>query len=341
MPSLQEIQKSNSLISTSLPAGLVAVFVGSTSGIGEYSMVQFAKHARSPRIYFVGRSQESADRLQSHMKTLNPEGTYTFIKADTALLKNVDDVCRDIKSKEKAINLLFISTGTLLFGTKTAEGLHMAASLVRYSRSRFVVNLLPELRAATSLRRVVSVFAGTKEGSVDTNDLPGWKVNLLATRGHAASSVTFSLEGLAKRAPDVTFIHDFPGPVKSNLIRGGEGAIVGAMKYLAKALGPLGLAIPNEECGDRHVFLATSAKYPAGKPGEKDAVAVALGDGQVVAKGSDGKTGSGVYTVDQHGEPQGAKVEALLADMRKNGVADKVCEEIQTEFLRITGVEAI
>jgi NADP-dependent 3-hydroxy acid dehydrogenase YdfG len=114
MVSLLDVQSSNSRIASALPPGLVAVFVGATSGIGETTLKQFAKHARRPRVYFVGRSQEAGDRIAAECKALNSEGQYIFIKADTSLIRTVDDICRDIKSKEKSVNLLFLSTGTLI-----------------------------------------------------------------------------------------------------------------------------------------------------------------------------------------------------------------------------------
>lgn len=114
MVALMDVQSSNSRVASALPPGLVAVFVGATSGIGETSLKQFAKHSRQPRVYFIGRSQEAGDRIAAECKTLNSEGEYIFIKADTSLLCNVDDVCRDIKNKEKAVNLLFLSTGSLI-----------------------------------------------------------------------------------------------------------------------------------------------------------------------------------------------------------------------------------
>jgi hypothetical protein len=77
---------------------------------------QFAKHTRQPRVYFVGRSQEAGDRIAAECNALNSNGRYVFIKADTSLICTVDDVCRDIRSKEKAVNLLFLSTGTLIPG---------------------------------------------------------------------------------------------------------------------------------------------------------------------------------------------------------------------------------
>jgi short-subunit dehydrogenase len=114
MVSLKEVQSSNARISSSFPSGLVAVFVGATRGIGEYTLKQFARYTVKPRVYFIGRSQGAADRIQAECKALNSEGEYSFIKADTSLIENVDNVCRDIRKKETAINLLVLSTGMLI-----------------------------------------------------------------------------------------------------------------------------------------------------------------------------------------------------------------------------------
>lgn len=114
MVTLTDIQASNAQIATSLPPGLVAVFVGATNGIGEYTLKEFARHVRQPRVYFVGRSQEAGDRVVAECRELNSEGEFIFIKADVSLLKNVDDVCRKIASKEKCINLLFLTCGSAL-----------------------------------------------------------------------------------------------------------------------------------------------------------------------------------------------------------------------------------
>lgn len=119
MVSLSAVQSSNDKIASSLPPGLVAVFVGATSGIGETSLKQFAKHARQPRIYIVGRSEQSAKRVIAECQSLNKDGEYNFIRGDVSLIRVVDDICREISSKEPVINLLFQSQGTLTFGTGT------------------------------------------------------------------------------------------------------------------------------------------------------------------------------------------------------------------------------
>lgn len=260
MVALTHVQSSNSRIASDLPPGLVAVYVGATSGVGEISLKHFAKYARQPRVYFVGRSQDAGDRIAAECKALNSEGEFIFVKADTSLIRTVDDVCSDIKSKEKAVNLLFLSTGSLV-STKTSEGLHFGTALITYSRNRFIVNLLPLLQQATALRRVVTAFAAGKEGPVSINDFQGWKVSALSARGHASSLVTISLEALANKAPDVTFIHNFPGPVKSNLLRGGQGVAIFVLNIAFKAIAPMMTWYSNQECGERHLFLLTSARY--------------------------------------------------------------------------------
>lgn len=46
------------------------------------------------------------------------------------------------------------------------------------ARTRFIVNLLPQLKKAQSLRRVVTVGAGGKEGPVIPSD---WQANDMAS----------------------------------------------------------------------------------------------------------------------------------------------------------------
>lgn len=111
MVSLDIVQASNSLITSTFPPGIVAVFVGATSGIGEVTLKKFAEYTRQPRVYIIGRSQNAANRIMAECKALNSDGKYTFIKADVSLIHGVDEVCQKIKLKEEYINLLFLSAG--------------------------------------------------------------------------------------------------------------------------------------------------------------------------------------------------------------------------------------
>ncbi|KAF2255160.1 hypothetical protein BU26DRAFT_559780 [Trematosphaeria pertusa] len=322
-----------------LPTRLTAVFVGGTSGIGEYTLLAFANRCPYPTAYFVGRSQAAADRILANLNRINPKGTYHFIKSDVAFVKNVDAVCEEIKSKEGYMNILCLSQGTMIQGIETEEGLNAAASLILHSRTRFALNLLPLLQAAPILRRVLSISFGTKEGPMPINDLQMRNVpagQLLKFRGQAASGVTLSLEQVAKRAPGVSFIHDFPGPVRSNIARGG-GIANFVMRALFKVIGPF-VYIPNDESGERHLFLATSAVFPAKDGG---ANGVLIDGGLTTASGTNGEIGSGVYVADEKCESTFPNVVKLLTGLREERKDEWVWKEIRGDYLRITGKESV
>jgi hypothetical protein len=214
----------------------------------------------------------------------------------------------------------------------------LAFSLFVHSRARFLFNLLPQLQKATSLRRVVSVGAATCEGAIDLNNMTGQGFHFLKIRDQVASMGTLILEEAAKRAPDVSFIHDVPGIVKSGISRDAEGLkmqlIVAVTSFL---LGPF-LQTPVAECGERHVFLATSAKFlPRTNP--RISAGVGMDESLSAARGTDGKPGTGVYSVDNKGESAPSRVETLLAQFREEGTAQKVIDYLFSDFRRITGTE--
>ncbi|PPR06435.1 hypothetical protein CVT26_006474 [Gymnopilus dilepis] len=351
---LSDVHASNLRIPTTLSPGLVAVFVGATNGIGELTLKKFAKYAVKPRVYFIGRSQEAGDRILAECQELNKEGIFQFIQADVSLLSAVDDVSQKIREKEKVINLLFLTAGSPKFGEsmsltfsrnpishsllETTEGLPFPAVLGYYARTRFIVNLLPLVRQATGLRRVVTVAAAGKEGPVNHDDLGAAYISplsLLKVRGHFASIITLSLEVLAKQAPEVTFIHDYPGSVKTGIAREANALVVFMMGIVGAIAGSW-MFIPHEESGERHLFLATSAKYPP-KAGSTESHGVPLADDQIVTRGTTGEAGSGVYAVDWDCNSASLKVKQLLVQLREEGLVEKLWQHTEEEFKRITG----
>ena len=216
---------------------------------------------------------------------------------------------------------------------ETEEGLHLTASLKHHSRARFILNLLPLLKAATGIRRIISVLCGTKEGTINLDNLQGWNVktvDMIKNRGHGSSIVTLIHAHFAQQAPTVSFIHDFPGNVKSGIGRGTTGLLSGVLTVF-NILGPL-IYIPEQESGERHLFFATSARFQA-KEGLEEAVP--LGEGVGVARGIDGLEGSGVYSTDQVNESAGPAVEELLEGFKREGLVEKIWGTIEEEFGRI------
>ena len=125
MVALFQVTASNERIASTFPHGLVAVFVGGTSGIGEYTVKALARYASKPRAYIVGRSQKAADRIIEECKQLNSGGKFEFIQADVSLLEAVDDVCRQIKDKETTINILSETQGTMAFSASMSCSTHI------------------------------------------------------------------------------------------------------------------------------------------------------------------------------------------------------------------------
>ncbi|KAK4184684.1 hypothetical protein QBC35DRAFT_455021 [Podospora australis] len=323
---LAQIRISNRRIAEALPAGLVAVFVGATSGIGLTTMRQFAKHTRQPRVYFIGRSEEAAGRITAELQSLNPSGTYFYIPADISLLQTVDHVCFELKSRETSVNLLFLTPGTML-EKDTMESLHYPSALLYYSRVRFIVNLLPLLQKASSIRRVVTVFGAGKEGALE-HDFQDRRIPSISTMK------TLALENLALEAPEVSFVHSFPGFVKTNLGKDARTASAIALRAVFKVVGPM-ISLPVIEAGERQLFIATSARFPAREGGGVRLVEV--GQGVSVSRGTDGREGSGVYSVSFDAEPASRKVEETLDLMRRQNKVQMLWLHTMYEFQRITG----
>ncbi|KAF3771159.1 putative short-chain dehydrogenases/reductase [Cryphonectria parasitica EP155] len=334
MPELSTVQASNASLATSLPAGLVAVFVGATSGIGEYALKAFVKETTSPKVYFVGRTQADADRVVADLRKLNRQGTYIFIRSDVALLKNVNDVCAQILAKQEAINLLFMTQGTMAI-ERTAEGLAPAYVLPITSRVLFILNLLPALQNATELKRVVSVFAAGFEGPYDDKDWANFPVkNLMKSRPHLATMITLAHSILARRAPDISFVHDFPGAVKTAFGKDAKGRMA-VVRNIFNFIGHFVIKyLPPETSGALQIYNATSSRFPPARGG---ADGVPLSKGVKVARGIDGKLGSGVYSVNENCDDVSLEIDRHIAKAKADGAEESLWAHLTGEIQQHTG----
>jgi hypothetical protein len=219
---------------------------------------------------------------------------------------------------------------------ETSEDLHLLTAIQFYSRFHFITNLLPLLKNASSLRRIVTVGGGGYEGKLDKSDYPALHVPLSAIKGHLETLITLALEGVAKTAPEVTFIHNAPGAVNTQLFNRISGIVGWAMRAYLWVVG-WWVWLPIEECGERHCYLVTSGRFPPAKGGSECGASVELEAGDGVAKGTTGLVGSGVYSVGWDGESASAAVEKLLAGYRDEGTAEDILGHLESEFNRITG----
>ena len=203
---------------------------------------------------------------------------------------------------------------------ETSEGLDRKLTTNYYSRVRFIQRLLPLMEIASpQLSRVVSVLAPGEESltSFHLNDL-GLKENFSLRNAacHAITMTDFFFEEVAKKYPNTSFVHAYPGGVKTGFHKEASFLIKAATNFALKVLSPFMLDI--QESGERHLYAVTSAAYPA-KSGVHGGVGL---KDQSTMKGSAGEVGSGAYLIGSDGEFR-ANV-GVLEELRRQGAGQKI-----------------
>lgn len=329
MVKLSEIKAANAALKSTRP--LTAVVVGGTNGIGRGFLDQLASHTTGPKVYIVGRSKPVLSQIQSELSEINHTGTYIPIQADDlTLLSNVEKATQQILAQEKQVDILFMSAGFLTFAgrNETTEGLDKITSIRYYARMRFLLNLLPLLEAAPS-PRVVSVLAAGQEGTIFPDDMSlkdPKNYGVASAGGMAASYNTLFMEQLQKQHPRISFVHTFPGLVRTNLLQTEHFGPVFKFFINWIVLPTIGRFVfaSQDDAGARHLFAATSPMYAAAEPAEAMAVT-----------GSNNVKGSGVYTLNENTDS--VQNEKILGPYRQNGMDQKVMEHTMNEYERILG----
>ena len=166
MVQLNAIRDANSKLVNSQP--LIAVFVGGTSGIGEFTLrALVSTHSAKGNglcIYIVGRNAQSAKTIISDCTAKCPDGKYHFIQAkDLSLMQNIDKAAAEItqhlqqnssSSYPPRIDILFMSQGGLYLGPRQGTLI-----LLRFSHHSFFPSLTHQNRRHTRRPRLRHVNA--------------------------------------------------------------------------------------------------------------------------------------------------------------------------------------
>jgi NAD(P)-dependent dehydrogenase (short-subunit alcohol dehydrogenase family) len=331
MVSIKSVYASNAQLKAS-KSGIVAVVVGGTNGIGRAFLTELASSIETSKIYIVGRSEKVLGEIKSDLSSIETSNEYISIQAsDLTLISNVEKATKQIAEQEKGkVDILYMSPGylTLAARDETTEGLDKLTSIRYYARMRFVLNLLPLLNAAPS-PRVVSTLAGGQEGKIFPDDmsLKDPKNYGVASAGNtAATFTTLFFEQIQKQNPKISFVHMFPGLVKTNLINAEHFGAVFAFIFnwvILPLVGPF-LFLTAKDAGARALYAATNEKF--GAANEK---------GAVLEKGSNEVIGSGVYILNENDEALSS--DAILAPYRKDGTDKKIYDHTMEEYKRILG----
>ena len=201
-----------------------------------------------------------------------------------------------------------------------------------YARMRFTQDLLPLLQAASpELSRAVSVLApGGERASFNLDDLDLKKnFSLPNAANHCITMTDFTFEEFAKQNPTVSFVHTFPGYVKTKFFKESSTLVRSGLWIVSQILRPMFTSI--EESGERHLYVATSRAYPA-KGGSENGLELGV---EKVKKGSNGAVGSGAYLIGADCEVRAN--EKVLADLRQKDAGQKIWEHLMSTFTSVRG----
>ncbi|KPM44133.1 hypothetical protein AK830_g2418 [Neonectria ditissima] len=332
MVAISIIKESNAkALPSVLPSGLVAVFLGGTSGIGQATLKQFVAVTKdkSPRVYIVGRSTEAALPLLAELRRSNPSASVEFIEQDVSLVRNVDAAVSQIKKHESKADLLYLSVGFVSFhGRKdTIEGLEPSMTTRYYSRARAIQLLLPLLNQSEN-PHVVNVLAGGQEAPLVEDDLdlvkPG-NFSIASSSQAAATMLTLMLEKWAAENPAISFVHQFPGVVATPIFKRESGIVGFLLRWILSPFINTFVAASAEDAGARSLFHATNARYTVSA---KEDRAVPIPEGLEKS----GQSAGGVFLVTDKSEY--ADNEKVLVGQRR--LIGKVWEHTQQIYARVT-----
>lgn len=276
MPSLSLIRASNAAFHSSYPP--VAVFVGGTSGIGQGMVERFAHFTKgNSSIVIVGRNRAAAETILASLPPPSSSlGTSAreFIQCDATLMSNVHTVSQEILSRHAKINYLVLSPGILALSGRdeTSEGIDKKLALHYYARWSFIHDLIPSLERAKEAgeeAKAMSVLAAGKGGEIDVEDL-GLKKGFSLSKA-ALTAPTYNdlmMESYASLHPKLSFVHAYPGFVRTPLASSSSSTLLSLSSSLVTAL-TYPLSSSAEHCGEYMWYALLAAKDGASRTDEK------------------------------------------------------------------------
>ncbi|EJU04842.1 NADP-binding protein [Dacryopinax primogenitus] len=234
MPTWQAVRAANATYHPSFRP--VALFVGGTSGLGQATAESLARYTNSNvHIILCGRNKEAAEKIIASLP--QTEGSkYEFVKCEATMMDEIAKVSADLRERLPKLNYLFLSQGILTMKgrTETTEGIDRKLALHLYGRWKFVFELMPLLDRAKGMgeeARVVTVLSAGGNGKVIWDDLDLKKnYSLVTAKNHATTGNDIMVDEMARRYPNISFTHMYPGGVRTPIITGG---------WIGKALLPL------------------------------------------------------------------------------------------------------
>ncbi|KAH8671550.1 hypothetical protein BX600DRAFT_510217 [Xylariales sp. PMI_506] len=263
MISIADVKASNAQISKDTVPH-TAVFTGGTDGIGKAALTRLVSTKLPIRVYVIGRNSDKHKTFLDGLRRSNEKADIVWLEGQISLLAETRRLCDIIKTRETAIDLLYMSAGFIAGGLRndTSEGNDLSMSLSYYGRVLLMIELMPLLNASSNNPRIITILAaGNEYSSIHLDDLdfrqPG-HYSLVSYSRSIATYTTLCMARLAQENPGVVMIHHYPGGVNTDLFkkRYGDKWFWFLMSAMLSLVG-----ISPEDAAEKVVYMSTSAKY--------------------------------------------------------------------------------
>ncbi|KAJ7339968.1 NAD(P)-binding protein [Mycena albidolilacea] len=249
MPSLSTVRSFNAGFLPSYTP--VVIFVGGTSGIGQGMAEAFARHTKgNAHIVIVGRNRAAASAIIASFPKPTVRGvTHEFVECDISLMKNVQRTAGELRARFPKVNFLALTAGVLTTDgrNETEEGIDRKLAIHYYGRWRFVRDLIPSLEVAHKAgedAKVMSVLGAGHGAAVDLNDLGLKKTFSLGNAASTAPSYNdIMVNDFAARYPGLSFVHSYPGLVRSGMLKASNTASLRIANVLMPLLTPFSYSV--------------------------------------------------------------------------------------------------
>jgi len=214
MSTLHSATVSNAHILSSLQPPPHVVVGGGTAGIGRGIALAISRHCPAAHVTIIGRNQSAANEI---LPQLGSNGK--FIRADLSLMSEIRTITKQIN----AIDILVLSQGILTMDrTPTKENIIEGFATSYYGRVLFVEELLPLLRSSPHGGKVLFVL-NSKRGNPSKIHWDDMKLensySFMAAVNHLFAFTDLIIQYFASQPENanVSFIHAYPGYVKTNI----------------------------------------------------------------------------------------------------------------------------
>ncbi|KAJ7327582.1 NAD(P)-binding protein, partial [Mycena albidolilacea] len=246
----------------------VAILVGRTSSIGQGMAEAFARHTKgNTHIVIVGRNRAAASAIiASFPKPTAPGVTHEFVKCDILLMKNVQRTVGKLRARFPKINFPALTAGVLTMNgrNETEEGIDRKLAIHYYGRWHFVRDLIPSLEVAHKAgedAKIISVLGAGHGAAIDLNDLGLKKTFSLGNAASTAPSYNNIMVNrefdFAARYPGLSFVHSYPGLVRSGMLKASNTASLRIANGLMPLLTPFSYSVTDS--GEHQLYTMLKA----------------------------------------------------------------------------------